>query len=92
MITLKTEIAFDGNEDVAVVVTANYLAGSPGARTLSNGDPGYPPDPPEVEICQVALADAVASWDKGKDITSLLPPKTIEALEDLVAEEAESGD
>jgi hypothetical protein len=86
-VTIKTEVEFAG-ENVPVTVEGNYLAGSPGARTLSNGDPGYPPDPPEVEICKVVLSDS----SDDKDIFHLLPRKTIETLENLIAEEVESRD
>jgi hypothetical protein len=84
MIRLETEIEFEGQDDIPVIVEAHCHPGSPGARTLSNGDPGYPPDPAEVEIGKVVLAS-----DK-TDITDRLSPETIRTLEDRVAEEADA--
>jgi len=34
--------------DLAVNVTS-YSAGDPGCRTMANGDPGWPPEPGELE-------------------------------------------
>jgi len=40
-------------DDIEFEVKYNYSAGRPGVRTLSNGDPGYPDDPDEVEILEL---------------------------------------
>lgn len=38
-----------------VTVLYNYFKGRPGCMYLSNGDPGYPPEPDELEIYAVML-------------------------------------
>jgi hypothetical protein len=38
-------------------ITYTYLPGTPGCRTLSNGDPGWPPEPAEVEVLSAVLID-----------------------------------
>ena len=38
-------------------LTVNYTPGDPGVRTLKNGDPGYPPTGPEVEIEEIGVDD-----------------------------------
>jgi len=35
----------------------SYLPGHPGVHTLRNGDPGYPPEGPEIEILHVFHLD-----------------------------------
>lgn len=43
-------------------------AGSPGVHTFANGDPGYPPDPPEIDAVSFwphAVTDAADEWDAG---------------------------
>ena len=48
-----------------LVIHFDYDKGSPGCMYLRNGDPGYPPDPEQVEItdCQVwHRADERSPW------------------------------
>jgi hypothetical protein len=40
-----------------VDVTYTYLPGNPGVRTHRNGDPGWPPDPAELDLLSVVLID-----------------------------------
>ena len=60
-------------EDAELLVQANYTPGTPDVYYLSNGDPGYPGDPPELDIVAilvrprgyaVALPTELGSWDE----------------------------
>ena len=53
--TLYREDA-DGNE-IEIEVTGDYTPGSPDVYYTSNGDPGYPGDPEEVEITEAVDPD-----------------------------------
>lgn len=46
-----------GDCELQIEGTANYTVtpGDPGVRTFRNGDPGYPPSPPEVEFFNEAI-------------------------------------
>lgn len=44
---------------VEIIVTGDYYKGSPGKWTLSNGDPGYPAEPPEFEIEKIECDNIV---------------------------------
>jgi hypothetical protein len=46
-----------GNSELQIEGTADYTVtpGDPGVRTFRNGDPGYPPSPPEVEFFNEAI-------------------------------------
>jgi len=57
-ITIETEIEVHGDE-VLVTVDAEYTAGRPGRMYMSNGDPGYPEEPDEVDIIMVTGEDGV---------------------------------
>ena len=57
-ITIETEIEVDG-DDVLVTVDAEFTAGCAGRMYMSNGDPGYPEEPDEVEIITVTGDDGV---------------------------------
>ncbi len=49
------EVPFHGRLlQITCDVRYRLSAGSPGCHTLPNGDPGYPPDPPEI--------DSVSFW------------------------------
>lgn len=59
-----------GDDDVRVVV--NYIPGDPGCHTMRNGDPGWPPTDPEIEVVAVRKPDgalviegdySVDEWD-----------------------------
>lgn len=45
-------------------VRYSYQPGRPEVRTLPNGDPGYPADPPELEVteCLLYLRDIAGGW------------------------------
>lgn len=66
--TLRTVSLFYG--DTELVVTGNYSLGEPGRMYLPNGDPGYPPEPPEFEIYEITIGgvDSMAfiecCWNK----------------------------
>ena len=49
--TIGTVIAFGD----AWEVEYTFTKGIPGRHTLANGDPGYPEEPPEVEISSVKV-------------------------------------
>ena len=43
--------------DCMVTVGVEYEPGRPGVHTLPNGDPGYPDDPPQLQVCEVWVGD-----------------------------------
>lgn len=47
----------DGQE-IELEIDASCTPGDPGCHTLRNGDPGYPPEPPEAEILKVTRLDS----------------------------------
>jgi len=57
-ITIETEIEVDGDE-VLVTVDAEFTAGYAARMYMSNGDPGYPEEPDEVDIITVTGEDGV---------------------------------
>ena len=62
-------------------VEATYTPATPGRMYLKNGDPGYPPEPEEIEIIEV---DGIAVGDLTDD--------EIKEIEMEVAEAYDSGD
>lgn len=52
----KMTIKRDG-ENLEIVIEGVFLKGSPGVHTLSNGDPGYPDDPDEINDVEASLPD-----------------------------------
>lgn len=51
---MKLKFKFHGRN---LIVDGTYKAGTPDVRFLSNGDPGYPGDPPEFDIISVEADD-----------------------------------
>ena len=51
-ITLEVEVGDDFKE---AHIEADFTFGSPGRMYMSNGDPGYPPEPDEVEFLSVTV-------------------------------------
>lgn len=51
LISLKN----DTGENVDFIVRYLYIEGNDGCWYLPNGDPGYPPTPPELEITSIKL-------------------------------------
>lgn len=45
--TYHTEIE---GQDVSFIISYSYSPGRPAVMYLRNGDPGYPADPPEIEV------------------------------------------
>lgn len=43
--------------DQQIEVKFDYTPADPGVHTLPNGDPGYPPNPEEVEIISIHWGD-----------------------------------
>lgn len=43
------------DNDVKILVEYNYYEGDPGVWRYSNGDPGYPPTPDELEVQDITL-------------------------------------
>ena len=48
--------------EVPVTVKVLIYPGDPGVRTFSNGDPGYPPTPPEFEFSEAWIGDDHGPW------------------------------
>lgn len=55
---IEVEFFFEG-----VVITALVEPGDPGEHTLRNGDPGYPPTGPSVEVRSVVVESLASMWD-----------------------------
>jgi len=62
-ITMTLDLGALGEQDVTFAVI--YSPATPDVRYLSNGDPGYPGDPAELEVISAKVGDV--------DIASLLP-------------------
>src|SRR5689334_1290896 len=73
-------VGTDGKEYDACC-TANYWGGSPDVMYLSNGDPGYPGDPPEAEITSVTWDLGKNEPGDGKDLMPLVGDDAMKALE-----------
>ncbi len=56
--------------EVDALVQAKFHPGRPGCNYMPNGDPGYPDDPPEVEVISVI--------HNGIDYTSLVEESLVE--------------
>ena len=64
--------------DSTVIVGFTFRPGYPGRHTLSNGDPGYPDEPAEVEVSEV--------WVNGANIVWVLMERHMEELADKLLE------
>lgn len=80
-------------------IDCTYRPGDPGCRTLPNGDPGYPPEAPEVEIHSIT-SRAPLLWvgrglalaaTAGADLTELLSATDFADLEERIVELAEQA-
>ena len=60
-------------------VSFDYEEGDPGVHTYSNGDPGYPPSPPEFIITSVDF--------KGIDVTDLFDDDDLCRMEEKIESE-----
>jgi hypothetical protein len=56
-------------EDLDITGTVDFCLtpGDPGCRTFRNGDPGYPPDPPEIALYDATIMNFVV----GEEIIEL---------------------
>ena len=53
---VSIKMAVEANEEPTLVhIEADYTPGRPGRRYMSNGDPGYPDEPDEIEITECTL-------------------------------------
>ena len=77
-VTLEVDCGWLG-EGVAMEFTVDYRPGTPDVMYLRNGDPGYPGDPPELEV--------EAVWCNGVDVTKAFDFGG-EALRDALVEKA----
>jgi hypothetical protein len=66
--------------EIPVAVHYRYVPGKPGCQYMSNGDPGYPDDPPELDIMRVEDQDGNAYLLTDDEEDRLLD--LIEELED----------
>jgi len=79
----KSSIEWDYETDelsAEGTVEYTYIPGSEGLYAFPNGDPGYPPDPPEVEFYGHKLTQLIIA---GQDITKLIQSKNHEIALDL---------
>lgn len=59
--------------DVPIFVQFDYLPGTPARMYLSNGDPGYPAEPPEFEITAVFINETeITDYDEDEVYEALL--------------------
>ena len=66
------------HKGIEVEVDYKFTPGRPGVWTLPNGDPGYPDDPPEMDIEAIKI--------KGVDIYEILSQADIDSIDTLVFE------
>jgi len=86
---LKTSVdILHGGLEVGCDLTVEYTPGSPGVHTLRNGDPGYPPDPPEWDVTEVAIFEV-----NGRILSkpALLPSANIQEFCKTFSEEIEDA-
>lgn len=67
--------------EIEVDVDGTYHPADPGKWTLSNGDPGYPPEPAEYEINKVMWGDL--------DITDILSEEDLDYITEVMLDETE---
>lgn len=70
--TITVPIELHDGSEVEIEVAYTYSPGSPGRMYMPNGDPGYPPEPPEIEFLAVScdgedyaplVCDNTRLWD-----------------------------
>lgn len=81
MIHRSIEISLPSLDETATV-DYHYYAGCAGRYYMSNGDPGYPAEPEEIDIISVKARDI--------DIYNMLSSFDIESIEEQISE-YESG-
>lgn len=90
------ELELPGEQQIEV--DCNYLPGYPAIPTLSNGDPGEPGCPDELDILSVSCPHALVyrdgaftlSIDAGADLRELFAEKEWNRFEDEVWKEAKA--
>ena len=87
----------DGLEnEVTFLAHVRRWPGRPGRASLRNGDPGYPPDPPEIEVervdANVARRGRPEQWQDCTRILYLTNPGLLESIEADAIEQAEQDD
>jgi len=48
----RLTVVFEVDEGNEVEVEVDYYPGDPGRRYMPNGDPGYPPEPAEIDLVE----------------------------------------
>ena len=78
----STTVEYKGAE---LEVMFYYTPGDPGVYTYSNGDPGYPPSPPELEIYKIEFTgkDSIGKHHT-IDVTELYDDTDFEKIEELI--------
>jgi len=71
----------DDGEDYDVEVEAEYIPGSPGRWSLDNGDPGHPPDAPEVNITAAIRTDTREEVNLTEEQEETAINKLLEAMD-----------
>ena len=69
--------------DLAVVVEYYYYEGCAGCNHMPNGDPGTPPEPPEVDLTRILVNNSCC-------IMEALSEATLDAVETYLYENTES--
>ena len=69
--------------EIEATVGIWYSPGRPGRWTMANGDPGYPDEPPEVEIREV--------WVNDREVSETLPMAMLEELETMAFEKMDEA-
>lgn len=85
--------------DPELDIDCTYRPGDPGCHTLPNGDPGYPPEAPEIDIHSITArmpllwvgAGLALAATAGTDLAELLSPVAFADLEEQLIELAEAA-
>lgn len=77
------------HEGMQVDFDYDYLKGDPGCRTLPNGDPGWPPSPPEITLNAVWIYRPDKPLER-VDIYPAIDAKAVEIIETRLYEEHDS--
>ncbi len=77
-VTVSFPVEPEEGDEFMVFVEATFYPGCPAVRSLRNGDPGYPEEPPSIDILSSVLEDGTP-YD--------LSPDELEEVEQLVGRE-----
>jgi len=73
-------------EDLSFEVDFDFTPGDPGRMYLANGDPGYPPEPPEWDVTAVRLVNPDDKKANPVDVTGVMNNQMMDYFNEQVGE------